>query len=165
VKWVNGHSYDGGRLSTEKKQLRAFYSRLLNVLGEPAFRDGACIPLNAANRENPNYGRLPNEQPSGHWLYSFLRHDPESRQTFLIVVNLNPWESFKNARIILPFFAAQSIGLNKFAPETQIYFKDSLAIDGAISQTSVTETMTNGIPIVDLPALTPQYLDVSARAP
>ncbi len=160
VKWANGHKYDGARLSAEQKQLRSFYGRLLNVLDEPAFRDGVCIPLNAANRDNPNYGRLPNEQPSGHWLYSFLRHDPESSQTFLIVVNLNPWESFKNVRIVVPSSVAQQIGLNKFAPETQIYFKDRLAIDGASSRTSVTETMTNGIPIVDLPALTPQYLEL-----
>jgi hypothetical protein len=144
--------------------LRAFYSRLLSILGEPAFRDGICIPLNAANRENPNYGRLPNEQPSGHWLYSFLRHDPESNQTFLVVANLNSWESLKNVRIVFPSAAAQSIGLNKFGAETQIHLKDRLAIDGATSQTSVTEATTNGILIVDLPALTPQYLELRRDA-
>ncbi|HEV2047225.1 MAG TPA: alpha-amylase family glycosyl hydrolase [Chthoniobacterales bacterium] len=161
AKWVNGHKYDGGRLSAEQKQLRSFYGRLLNILGEPAFRDGACIPLNAVNRDNPNYGRLPNEQPSGHWLYSFLRHDPESRQTFLIVVNLNPHDALKNVRIAVPSSVAQSIGFNEFAPGTRIYLKDRLAIDGATSQTSVAETMANGILIVDLAALTPLYLEMS----
>ena len=164
VKWVNGHKYDGGRLSAEQKQLRSFYSRLLNILDERAFRDGLCVPLNAANRENPNYGRLPNEQPSGHWLYSFLRHDSESSQMFLIVVNLNPREALKNVRIVVPSSVTQSIGLNKFAPGTRIYLKDRLAIDGATSRTSVVEAMTNGIPIVDLAPLTPLYLEMSIEA-
>lgn len=161
VKWTNGRNYDGGGLSTEQKQLRSFYSRLINILGEPAFHDGIGIPLNAANRDNPNYGRLPNEQPSGHWLYSFLRHDPESKQTFLIAVNLNPHDALKNVRIVAPSSAVQSIGLNEFAPGTRIYLKDRLAIDGATSQTSVAEAMANGIPIVDLAALTPLYLEMS----
>jgi len=164
VKWVNGHKYDGGHLSAEQKQLRSFYSRLLNILDEPAFRDGLCVPLNAANRENPNYGRLPNEQPSGHWLYSFLRNDSESSQMFLVVVNLNPREALTNMRIVVPSSVAQSIGLNKFAPGTRIYLKDRLAIDGATSRTSVAEAMTNGIPIVDLAPLTPLYLEISIEA-
>jgi glycosidase len=160
AKWVNGHKYDGGRLSTEQKQLRAFYSRLLNVLGEPAFRDGVCISLNAANCDNPNYGRLSNEQPSGHWLYSFLRHD--SNQTFLVVVNLNPWESLRNVRIVLPFPAAQSIALSEQAPDTKISLKNRLAFERTpYLETTVSEATSVGIPIVDLPALTPLYLETS----
>ena len=107
------------------------------------------------------FARLPNEQPSGHWLYSFLRHDPESKQTFLIAVNLNPHDALKNVRIVAPSSAVQSIGLNEFAPGTRIYLKDRLAIDEATSQTSVAEAMANGIPIVDLAALTPLYLEMS----
>ncbi len=38
VKWVNDHRYDGARLSPEQKTLRNFYSRLINLVGEPAFR-------------------------------------------------------------------------------------------------------------------------------
>ena len=162
VKWVNGRRYDGGRLSPEQRQLRSFYSRLINLIGEPAFRYGVCIPLNGANRDNPNYGRLPNEQPSGHWLYSFLRHDLESSQTFLIVVNLNPWESLKNVRIVLPGSAAQSIGLNRVAPESRIHLTDRLAIDQPISvDTTASEATGAGAPIVDLPALTPIYFEMS----
>src|SRR4029077_12736371 len=44
VKWVNDHKYDGGRLTSDQKELRSFYSRLINLTGEPAFRDGICIP-------------------------------------------------------------------------------------------------------------------------
>jgi hypothetical protein len=37
VKWVNNHRYDGGRLSAEQRELRAFYGRLLRLVGEPLF--------------------------------------------------------------------------------------------------------------------------------
>ena len=162
VKWVNGHRYDGERLSPEQRELRSFYSRLINLIGEPAFRDGICIPLNGANRDNPNYGRLPNEQPSGRWLYSFLRHNLESSQTFLIVVNLNPWESLKNVRIVLPGSAAQSIGLNRVVPESRIHLTDRLAVDQPISvETTASEATGAGVPIVDLPALTSIYFEMS----
>jgi len=162
VKWVNGHRYDGGRLSSEQKGLRSSYERLINLLDQAAFRRGICIPLNSANRDNPNYGRLPNEQPSGRWLYSFLRHDPESEQTFLIVVNLNPWKSLRNVRIILPSSAAQSIGLNKHAPGAGIHLKDRLAVERPISVEATAAEATNpGIPIVDLAPLTPIYFEMS----
>ena len=162
VKWVNRRRYDGERLSPEQSELRSFYSRLINLIGEPAFRDGICIPLNGANRDNPNYGRLPNEQPSGHWLYSLLRHDLVSSQTFLIAVNLNPWESLKNVRIVLPGSAAQSIGLNRVVPDSRIHLTDRLAIDQPISvETTASEATGAGVPIVDLPALTSIYFEMS----
>ena len=70
AKWVNGHRYDGGRLSPEQKELRAWYARLLKLTDEPAFRRGEFIPLNRANGGNPRFGRLPGETASGHWLYA-----------------------------------------------------------------------------------------------
>jgi uracil-DNA glycosylase family 4 len=80
VKWVNRHRYDGGGLSPDQKALREFYSRLINLIGEPAFRDGKFFPLNPANHGNPHFGRLPGESASGHWLYEALhRHGFASR--------------------------------------------------------------------------------------
>jgi hypothetical protein len=58
AKWVNGHRYDGGRLSPQQKELRAFYGRLLKTCGEPAFADGEFFPLNGANKDNGAFGRL-----------------------------------------------------------------------------------------------------------
>ena len=161
VKWVNGHRYDGGRLSREQKALRTSYERLINLLDQPAFRSGICIPLNPANRDNPHYGRLPDEQPSGHWLYSFLRHDSDSGQTFLATVNLNPRDSFKNVRIIFPSSVVQAIGLNKLAPEIVLQLKDRLAIHQPTSvQTTVSETATLGIPVAEIPPVTPFYFEI-----
>ena len=102
VKWVNGHKFDGGKLSAEQKELRATYSRLVRLLNEPAFRDGVMFPLNRANQNNPRYGRLAGETASGHWLYSFLRSDEGSGQKFLVVANLHPSETLKEVRINIP---------------------------------------------------------------
>lgn len=101
VKWVNGHRYDGGRLSPDQRELRAWYGRVLDVCREPAFTRGEFLPLNRANAENPRYGRLAGETASGHWLYSFLRHDPASGQAFLVVANLHGRETLRDVRITL----------------------------------------------------------------
>jgi len=90
VKWVNGHKYDGGRLSEDQTNLRRLYGRLVNLAGEPAFKDGTFIRLDEVNRDNPKFGRIGNETPSGHWLFGFLRYDARTSQRFLVVVNLHP---------------------------------------------------------------------------
>lgn len=102
TKWVNAKKFDGGRLSEEQKSLRDFYVRLVPLINEPAFRNGDFFPLNPANVENPNYARVPGEQASGHWTYSFLRRDPVGGQAFLVVVNLHPEKTFQNVEILLP---------------------------------------------------------------
>jgi hypothetical protein len=161
IKWVNGHRYDGGRLSPDQKALRASYERLINLLDQPAFRCGICIPLNAANRDNPHYGRLPYEQPSGHWLYSFLRHDSDSGQAFLVTVNLNPRESLRKVRIIFPSFVVQAIGLNNVASQTKIHLKDRLAFHReAFIEIRLSEATAAGIPLPELTALTPFYFEI-----
>ncbi len=102
AKWVNGHRYDGARLSTAQCELRAFYARLVHLVGEPAFRDGAFTALNHANIPNENYGRLAGETASGHWLYTFLRGGPASGPRFLVVANLHPTEPLHRVQIQLP---------------------------------------------------------------
>ncbi|HEX7262441.1 MAG TPA: alpha-amylase family glycosyl hydrolase, partial [Luteolibacter sp.] len=82
TKWVNGGKYDGGRLSEEQRALRDWYGRLIRATQAPAFTAGEFYGLNHANMENPGFGRVGDETVSGHWLYAFLRHDPESGQSF-----------------------------------------------------------------------------------
>ena len=112
TKWVNDHRYDGARLSPEQKKLREFYSRLINLVGEPAFSDGKFFPLNPANRDNPAFGRLPGEQASGHWLYAFLRYDPLSEQRFLVVANLHPSLALHDTRVHVPQEARHFLDLS-----------------------------------------------------
>jgi glycosidase len=150
VKWVNDHRYDGGRLSGEQKQLRAFYGRLTNLVGEPAFLDGICIPLNAANRDNPNYGRLPNEQPSGHWFYSFLRYDRPSGQRFLVAVNLHPVTTLQDVTIALPQSVLASLGLAAQDRQVDFQYLDRLA-EG--NSPSLRSTIDRGVHLAEIPPL------------
>jgi glycosidase len=161
VKWVNDRKYDGGRLSKEQKDLRSFYVRLVNLVGESAFRDGICLQLNAANRDNPAYGRLGNEQASGHWLYSFLRYDPVSGQRFLVAVNLNPTSSLKDVQVRLPEAVTAAIGLNSQDRNARITIKDRLNVAPLADVTLNTGYLReSGIPIAEIPPLGACYLEI-----
>ena len=105
-------------------ELREFYSCLINLVGEPAFRDGKFLPLNHANRENADYGRLPGESVSGHWLYAFLRYDPLTAQRFLVVANLHPTLALYEIRIQL---SQNALGFLDGSPNTQWKTVDRLS--------------------------------------
>jgi hypothetical protein len=161
VKWVDDHKYDGKRLSFEQRELRSFYSRLINLTNEPAFRDGICIPLNSVNKDNPNYGRLSNEHPSGHWLYSFLRYDSNTAQRFVVVVNLNPTTSLKDARIIFPKSVIKALGLESQAGGSDLQLRDRLAVkEGATASSTIDEASEHGIQIAQIPPLTARYFEI-----
>lgn len=100
--WINDGKYDGVGLDEARKKLRAGYAELLHRVGEPVFAKGRFFPLNPLNRDNPNFGRLPRETVSGHWLYAFLRHEPESGKTVLVAVNLHPAETLQDVKIQVP---------------------------------------------------------------
>lgn len=120
VKWVNGHRYDGARLSPDQQELRAFYSRLVALVGEPAFRDGAFFALNPANLWNGQFGRLSGETASGHWLYAFLRADHESGQRFLVIANLHRDATLRDVRVRLPAEALAFLRLGTSRPPEAI---------------------------------------------
>ena len=161
VKWVNGHKYDGAKLSTEQKDLRGFYARLIKLQSEPAFRNGIFLPLNAANRENPAYGRLQNEQASGHWLYSFLRFDPETGQRFVVVVNLNPTTALKDIQIRVPENVLSTAAIDTGKREKQIAIKDRLNVVPLADMTlNAGYFKDSGIPIAEIPPLSAAYLEI-----
>jgi hypothetical protein len=161
TKWVNDHRYDGGRLSDEQKQLRAFYIRLVNLVGEPAFRDGVCIPLNASNRDNSHYGRLLDEQPSGHWFYSFLRYDRQSGQRFLVAVNLHPTGTLKDVTISLPESVVMRLGLTSQDRHADFHYVDRLA---ERDSPTLRSTIDRGVHIDEFPPLSPKYFELSLGA-
>jgi len=159
VSWLNGHRYDGDKLSPEQKALRESYVRLVRLTNEPAFRDGVFIPLNPENRENPAFGRLGDETTSGHWCYAFLRFDHASRQTFLVVVNLHPGEALRHVGVFFPAGALQTTGLNK--TDLQLQFVDRLAADSAIKiQVSAGELAAGRLRIPEIPPLTACYFEI-----
>jgi glycosidase len=160
VKWVNGHRYDGGHLSPKQKALRDFYGRLVNLVGEPAFQDGEFFPLNPANRDNPGFGRFPDEQASGHWLYAFLRYDRSTGQKFLVLANLHPINPLREVRVHLPETAIQFLNLNADAADSRLAVTDRLALEHATKiSLTVAEALDAGIPISEIPPLMPLYLE------
>ncbi|MFK7909123.1 MAG: alpha-amylase family glycosyl hydrolase [Akkermansiaceae bacterium] len=158
VPWVNGHKYDGAKLTEPQKSLRAFYGRLLEVCAEPAFTRGDFYGLNHANKNNEKYGRIDGETASGHWLYSFLRRDSESGQTFLIVANLHPEQKLTNVSIQIPEDALKWMGSN-LENKMQLKFTDKLG-SSLVVKSSRSELIGKGLSIPRFPAATAVYLEV-----
>jgi glycosidase len=158
VKWVNGHRYDGGRLSEEQKALRAFYSRLLRLVKEPAFRDGEFFPLNPPNLWNECFGRLLGETASGHWLYAFLRFDPATAQRFVIVANLHPRETFRDVHINIP---QETAAFLKLDPQQIPRIEERLLSSG--TPIAAEASLANDhfiLNIAALPPLTPVFFEL-----
>lgn len=160
VKWVNRGKYDGGLLSPAQKSLRDFYGRLLHLVGRPAFAQGDFLPLNPVNIENPAYGRLPEQTASGQWLYSYLRHDPQSGELFLVVVNLHPTESFEGVRVWLSAEAIERLPQGA----SELSFTDRLGSerDFAVSSAKIVES---GLPVGRLAPLTPYFFELNSNQP
>ncbi len=151
AKWVNGHRYDGGRLSSEQKDLRLWYGHLLGLINGPAFRRGEFMGLNPVNKDNPRFGRLAGEDSSGHWLYAFLRYDAAGSQRFLVVANLHSRQTLTGVRITFSPEAVAALGAAK--GNGSLRFKDRLALAQPLNvKTTASVLRSQGL---DLPALTP----------
>lgn len=152
VRWVNGHAYDGGRLSPEQKALLEFYGRLLRLNGEPAFRSGGFYPLNPGNRDNPRFGRIGEESPSGHWLYAFWRCDRNSGQRFLVAANLHRTATLRQVLIVSPASALEFLAID--SATEQLRFVDRLASDATIF-----ESTAAAVEIAEIAPLSARYLE------
>ena len=156
-KWINGGKYDGGGLSPEQKDLRSFYGQLIRSLRHPALTQGNFYPLNPANRGNPNYGRIDRKE-SGHWLYSFLRHDPVAKKSVLVVANLHPKDTITKAALKLSGEVASAITPS---PDTIISGTDLLSKDTPSSISCPAKDLTSsGFLLPDLPPLSAAYFDL-----
>ncbi|BDS07719.1 alpha-amylase [Oceaniferula spumae] len=153
--WVNGHKYDGGKLTQKQKELRGFYARLLRLCAEPAFTRGEFYGLNYANRGNEQYGRLGGEHVSGHWLYSFLRQDKSSGQAFLVVVNLHPSETFHNVHVQIPEDAIKWLSWRK----DTFNFTDRLG-SATSAKSNKMELVGGGLPLGNIPPKATLYLAI-----
>lgn len=155
VKWVNGHRYDGERLSPEQKELRSFYARLLKLSGEPAFRDGEFFGLNPANNQNDRFGRLPGETASGRWLYAFLRYDAAGGQRFLVAANLHRDQPLRAVRVFLPPAALEFLAVK---PGARFRLEERLGKTPQALPAQSADTFDIG----DLPALSAGYFELFA---
>lgn len=159
IPWVNNHKYDGGQLSEAQKSLRSFYATLLQTCAGPAFTRGDFYGLNHSNLDNPHYGRIHGESPSGHWIYSYMRRDKESSQAYLVVANLNPQEGLDNVSIQIPDHALKWLG-SKLAGKKELSFTDVLGSGKKITALN-SDLASDGMVIDHLPAMSACYFKVS----
>ncbi|MFC5051062.1 alpha-amylase family glycosyl hydrolase [Rubritalea spongiae] len=106
--WVHEGVYDGGGLDEAQLALREWYVEWMNLMQEPAFVRGGVYGLNSANLENPRFA-LAGEEP-GKSLYAFLRHDPQSAQAFLVVINFNLHIDAEDVEILFPDGVSEWLG-------------------------------------------------------
>jgi glycosidase len=166
VKWVNDHNYDGGKLSEQQKNLRAFYGKLVTLVGEPAFRDGAFFRLNPANNKNMDFGATSGEPAGGHWMYAFLRFDPSSKQRFLVVANFHKKMEFKNVRVIFPAEALEMLDIphaTEADRKAELHFVERLG--GGVKLTQSVGDLAGGLKIPSIPPLTPYYIEIETTHP
>lgn len=157
VKWVNGGRFDGGGLSEDQRELRAWYGKLIRLTKEPAFSKGEFYGLNHANKENPAFGRLDGETVSGHWLYAYLRRDPDSGQTFLVLANFHGSASIEGARVRLPDHGLHWLGV---ADQSTLRFSEELA-EAWTAECEVASLPGDGLPLPVLPPLSARMIRVS----
>ena len=99
-KWFNNGKMDGGLLSESQKNLRSFYSKLLNITGQnEAIRSGKFWELMLANEHQPGFDKR---------MYLFLRYT--NKQRILVVTNFNREE--RQIQIKLPDDLLKTLNLN-----------------------------------------------------
>src|SRR5204863_7812047 len=113
------------------------------------------------NRDNPGFGRFPDEQASGHWLYAFLRYDRSTQQRFLVLANLHPTSPLREVRVRLPETAMQFLDLNEVASR-EIVLNDQLGpAPAAKISSTIEEALGPGISISEIPPLTSFYFELT----
>ncbi len=160
IQWMNNGKYDGGGLPDLNRELRAFYGRLLNSLSHPALAQGNFIPLNPANRENPTFEVADGKQEPGRWLYSFLRYDPVSQRSLLVVANLNPAKEAPNVRLK---FSEEATRLLRLSPEASLTGSDLLSAKPSSISARARDLATAGISLPKLPPLSVAYFDLTTK--
>lgn len=114
-KWLNGGKFDGGQLSVEQQNLRAFYQKLLTLCRtNDALRLGDFYGLHFANERGQAAGY------DDQKCYAFLRYHGKER--VLVIVNFDRAKA-QAATIKIPEPALLTLGL----PTTgQLRFTDQL---------------------------------------
>lgn len=100
--WSNGGKYDGGKLTQDQKDLRAFYQKLLNItISEKAITDGLMYDLEFANFENNKFNT--------HEQYAYFRKFEDE----LLLVVLNFDDKHLDTEVCFPYEAFQYLELKE----------------------------------------------------
>jgi len=99
-KWLNNGKFDGGQLSAEQKDLRDFYSKLLNTVNNnEALNAGEFYELMLANQYQSGFDQS---------LYIYLRYT--NNQRILVITNFN--RSERNITVKLSDDLVNKLNLN-----------------------------------------------------
>jgi glycosidase len=151
--WINGHPdgqsadqagrYDGGGLSDDQRNLRAFYQRLNHLVNHSdAVQNGYFYDLQYANDNGQSAGY------DAHQVYSYLRYT--DRQKLLIVCNFSNHTTCETT-IRIP---AHAFATMKLEPARTYQFTDVF-----LSDTQVETTGRAGVPL-QLPPRSVRVLEI-----
>lgn len=132
-KWLNNGNWDGGQLSDDQKRLRAFYSKLLNVVRDnEALHTGEFWELMVANQYQPGFDQR---------LYLFLRYT--DKQRILVIANFNRDE--RSIQLLLPADLLAKLQLSGKAEFTDLMNGATFETDNINEGVNVTLPATSGM--------------------
>jgi len=100
--WTNNGKFDGKNLTSEQKELRAFYQKLLNItLTEKAITHGLMYDLVFANFDNPKFNT--------HEQFAYFRKYKD--ELLLIVLNFD--DKPLDTQVQFPYEVFQYLELNE----------------------------------------------------
>ena len=154
-KWVNGHAYDGGELSSTQRTLRRFYADLFALCQDPSIRADGYWGLKYFNRPEM-FPDCPTD------LYTVARYQTGAGRLVIVAANFRP-HSMLNGRVRIPQELATAVGL---AENTSVHLL--LDRDGANDIVVLEETRRSlveaGFPIAIPNQSTHVYLISSSMA-
>ncbi|WP_461453246.1 alpha-amylase family glycosyl hydrolase [Mucilaginibacter sp.] len=132
-KWLNKGNYDGGLLSEDQKNLRAFYGKLLNVvLNNEALREGKFYELMMANEGQSGFNTR---------LYIYARYT--DKQRVLVIVNFN--RSQQNITVKLPDDLLKRMNLSGAAKFNDLLSATNYKVNNILDGINLTLPATSGL--------------------
>jgi glycosidase len=132
-KWLNNGKFDGGQLSDSQRELKAFYSRLLNIARQnEAIRTGKFWELMLANEHQPGFNQR---------LYLFLRYT--DKQRILVIANFNREE--QQLKVKLPADLLSYLQLNGSKVFTDLLNGSTYSTDDISAGLEITLEATAGV--------------------
>ncbi len=111
-RWMNGGKFDGGQLSESEKELRDFYSRLLNFSTKSSALMGSFQEIQSANRYKT--------EGYDDYLYSFVRWS--NSEKLIVVSNFSSEKtSTFDLKIPVDILLKWKFGTGKYTIKDQLY--------------------------------------------
>nr|WP_245946013.1 alpha-amylase family protein [Flavobacterium magnum] len=130
-RWMNNGEFDGGQLSAEEKQLRDFYSRLLNFTIASEALMGKYQDIQSINRKKT--------KGYSEGIYSFVRWSDNEE---LVIINNFSWVTKSQFNLIIPADVIRNWSLRDgtYRLQDQLYLKEgaTLFVNNGVGTIAVT---------------------------